>query len=573
MRVEYDDQTDDWLLQQYVLSRNQDAFAVLVRRYGPMVWGICRRIVRHTQDTEDALQATFAVLARKARSIRRQRTIGGWLHQVARRIALRARANSNRRNAVMPVAVSITAVEPAVEPAIPKAAVDHSDILDDEISRLPVLLRLPIILCYLEGLTNRQAAERLGCTEGTVVSRLARGRAKLRLGLTRRGVILGGMAALTAFLAEIVSAAPLPPELSQKALACGLLPPKGSVFGGSILTAGASRLADATLKAMNQSRFVGYVALIACVLGLTGVVLRTAGLALPFGGRLFQFGVQGQPGDPARNATNLQIAGIWQGEDLEFVGGATPDEHAELSRDCRWVVSGQKIQFKWKDAIVLSAGFQMDSSSTPNAIDIRPTDPQPRPGGETLLGAFRRDLSVLEVCTAEVAGRRPGNIRAGIVATPEGDATEIRAGLVGYAKLRRIDRSIEAEELQGKWVLEHMEASGTDYALDDQRRQGALFDNGSYTLYHVQDGNVLEIRGTYTLDPSRPAEFMEMNPLGGQSFSCLYQIEGDTLRLVGAAPGSARPKEFKTEPGQMHMSWVFRRAKPVEGEAARIPPP
>jgi uncharacterized protein (TIGR03067 family) len=297
------------------------------------------------------------------------------------------------------------------------------------------------------------------------------------------------------------------------------------------------------------------------------------GLGLPHGALYAQKDALAQSADPRANAANLPLAGIWQGEDLEFIGGATPDEHAALSRDCRWVVLGGTIQFKWQDMTIYSADFKADLTSMPHGIEFRPTDPA-KDSPATLLGVYQRDPYSLEVCTAEPADSRPGFIRAGIVARPVDDAAEVRAGLIGYSRLRRVDRSFEAEELQGKWVLEHMEAGGEDSPIDDQGRQGARFNNLAYTLIHVQDGNVLEIPGTFTLEPSRPGQFMEMQPAGGgQSFSCLYEIQGDTLRLVMAAPGSARPTEFKTQPGQMHASFVFRRAKPAGTTAVRAAPP
>jgi RNA polymerase sigma factor (sigma-70 family) len=572
MRVEYDKQNDDWLLQQYVQSRDQEAFAVLVRRYGPMVWGVCRRIVRHTQDAEDALQATFAVLARKARSIRRQRTIGSWLHQVARRIALRARATVNRRDVVMPVVATITA---AVEPVVGAAAVDHTELLDDEIARLPKLLRLPIILCYLEGLTNREAAERLGCPEGTIVSRLARGRDKLRLGLVRRGVIIGGTAGLTTLLAESGSAAPLLPELAQAALACGQLPANGALVSGSVLSAGAARLATETLRALSLRSLAGVAAIIVCAaVGLATLASLFLALGVPLGGQLVHNDALGKSADGGGTVTGLSLDGVWQAEDLEFIGGDTPAEHSALSADCRWVITGRTIRFKWQDVIDHVGDFEINASYQPFSIDIGPTATLSTTlSGAVLRGAVRLDRSALEVCTAADNGRRPNFVRAGCVSRTPDDTRKVRIGLVGYARLRRLDRSLEAEELQGKWVLQHLEAGGEEYPIDDQGRQGARFDNGTYRLYHVANGNVLEIPGTFTLDPTQPARFMQMAPSAGEPFQCLYEIEGDTLRLAGAAPGSPRPDKFKTKPGQLHMFWVFRRASStrVDGPTPRPP--
>jgi RNA polymerase sigma factor (sigma-70 family) len=570
MRVEYDKQTDDWLLQQYVLSRNQEAFAVLVRRYGPMVWGVCRRIVRHTQDAEDAFQATFAVLARKSRSIRRRRMIGSWLHQVARRIALRARATSNRRELAMPVVVTETIAEAVAS----QATSDHAEVLDDEIARLPAILRVPIILCYLEGLTNREAAERLGCPEGTIVSRLARGRDKLRLGLTRRGVVLGGTAAIATLLSEAGSAAPLLPGLSQSALACGLLPATGAISGGAILSVGAARLATEALQTLARRTLIGYAMLVACcAVGIAAFAGLALSLGLPLGGRLVNNDALGEGANRGVRRPALSLERIWQGEDLEFVGGATAAEHAALSQDCRWVVDGQSIRFKWQDVTMFSADFRIDSSRQPYAIDVQSGDSPAIPEGSVSRGAFLLNGIALEVCTAHADGERPEFVRAGIVTPPAPDRPAVRAGLVGYSRLRRLNRSFEADDLQGKWVIERLEAGGEEMPLDAQTRQGANFDNGTYTISLVVGGNASEMSGTFVLDPARPARFLKMRPTGGQSFLCLYEIEGDTLRLAVAAPGAARPEKFKTEPGQLHMSWVLRRAKPPgpDGSAPRPP--
>jgi uncharacterized protein (TIGR03067 family) len=143
------------------------------------------------------------------------------------------------------------------------------------------------------------------------------------------------------------------------------------------------------------------------------------------------------------------------------------------------------------------------------------------------------------------------------------DAPEILAGLIGYCRLRRLDRTLEAEDLQGKWVLEHWEAGGDDWPVDDQQREGIRFYGNSYSMYVVVDGNLREIRGMFMLDSIRPGRFMEIHPSGLAGLTCLYEIQGDTLRLVSAALGAPRPVDFKTEPGQQHLSYVFKRAKPI----------
>ena len=143
-----------------------------------MVLGVCRRYLDDPHDVEDAFQATFVVLFRRAGSVRVNVSLGPWLHGVSRRIAARARAAALRRRA----REVGHAVEPATDPAADETRADLREELDEGLARLPTRYRLPIILCHLEGLTYQEAARRLGCPVGTVGVRLARGRELLRPG-------------------------------------------------------------------------------------------------------------------------------------------------------------------------------------------------------------------------------------------------------------------------------------------------------------------------------------------------------------------------------------------------------
>jgi RNA polymerase sigma factor (sigma-70 family) len=188
-----DDRPDGELVRDYLRTRSDAAFAELVRRYAPMVWGVCRRTVGHVQSAEDAFQAVFMVLARKAASVRPAAAVGGWLHGVAVHTSLRARAMTDRRrNKHSPL--------DADHPAPPEAAVDADElrVLDEEIAKLPDPLRAAVALCELDGMSRRDAANRLGVAEGTLSSRLATARKRLAARLRSRGVTLGmgGIAAL-----------------------------------------------------------------------------------------------------------------------------------------------------------------------------------------------------------------------------------------------------------------------------------------------------------------------------------------------------------------------------------------
>jgi RNA polymerase sigma factor (sigma-70 family) len=172
------------LLERFAVDRDSAAFEALVTRHGPMVLGTCRRMLSDPHDVDDAFQATFLVLARKAGSIQDPNRLGPWLHGVARRVAARSRALSGRRKSFERHAVE----EPADESPDLLEGLEIREALDEELCRLPEKYRAPLVLCYLEGLTHDEAAEALRWPVGTVRSRLSGGRDRLRTALTRRGL-------------------------------------------------------------------------------------------------------------------------------------------------------------------------------------------------------------------------------------------------------------------------------------------------------------------------------------------------------------------------------------------------
>ena len=183
---------DAQLLERFVAGRDEAgemAFRALVERHGPMVLRVCQSVLGDRHDAEDAFQVTFLVLARKAGSIRKQRSLGSWLHGVAHRVALRAQTAARRRLArETKAAKRAEMAAPSAEPGEDRA--DLAAALHQEITRLPAKYRAPIVLCYLEGMTHDQAASELGWPVGTVRGRLARARDMLRTRLTRRGLTL-----------------------------------------------------------------------------------------------------------------------------------------------------------------------------------------------------------------------------------------------------------------------------------------------------------------------------------------------------------------------------------------------
>jgi RNA polymerase sigma factor (sigma-70 family) len=197
--------TDAQLLESFIARKDPAAFARLVRRHGPMVWGVCRRVLNHLPDAEDAFQATFLVLLRKASSVVPRAMVGNWLYGVAYRTAMKARSASSKRRTKERQVEAV----PNQQAAQQELWHDLQTLLDQELDRLPDKYRAAIVLCDLEGKTHKEAARLLAWPVGTLSTRLVRGRAMLAKRLTRRGLPVSG-GSLAAVLAGNAASASVP---------------------------------------------------------------------------------------------------------------------------------------------------------------------------------------------------------------------------------------------------------------------------------------------------------------------------------------------------------------------------
>ena len=198
--------TDGQLMALFLSGRegSQSAFEALVRRHGSMVLGVCRRVLGDAHLAEDAFQATFVVLARKAGTLRDDDLLAQWLHGVAHRVANKARSEAARRRVV-----ERRAAVPTTEPGCALDRAELRTVIDEEIRRLPERYRVPVVLCYLEGLRHHEVAQRIGCPVGTIESRLSRARERLRSRLVRRG-----LATTPAALAAILTPSKAPAAIA-----------------------------------------------------------------------------------------------------------------------------------------------------------------------------------------------------------------------------------------------------------------------------------------------------------------------------------------------------------------------
>ncbi len=240
--------TDSALLERYIANRDERAFAVLVERHAGLVFQVCWRILGHTQDAQDAFQATFLVLARKAATVRPPEALPAWLHGVARRVALKTRsARLRHRRVERPLAA--TAMDSRPDPLAELATRDFLAIVDEEVRRLAKVYRLPVILCCLEGRSIEEAAQQLGWTTGSVKGRLERGRARLHERLARRGLTLSAALAaveLSRAGASAALAAGQAAPLISAAMSFAARQPSRGIAASTQATA----LAQSTIKSM-----------------------------------------------------------------------------------------------------------------------------------------------------------------------------------------------------------------------------------------------------------------------------------------------------------------------------------
>jgi RNA polymerase sigma factor (sigma-70 family) len=370
---EYPADTDAALLTRFASSGDGRAFATLVERYGGMVLGVCRRTSGHEQDAEDAFQATFLVLARKATAIRRRESIGPWLYGVATRVGRKAREVSSRRQSR----------ETTLGDALPAGLLtDEADelrpILDEAISRLPARFLRPIVLCYFQGQSTEAAARTLGCPKGTVLSRLARARDRLRSQLIRRGVTLSAAAVTAVLTAQATAAVPLP-------LAYSTIQSATPAAAGTV-SAQAAALAKGVLTAMWVAKVVRLAAVTAAVvLAGAGLIATQAWADKP----------------PATEAKSDKLEGTWQVTTFIKDGNEGPKEDAEATK---LVLSGESFTLIHREEKV-TGKFKADPSQKPATFDIEVTEGDK--AGESQMGIYELNGDTLTICTAHKGSPRP----------------------------------------------------------------------------------------------------------------------------------------------------------------------
>jgi len=292
--------SDTQLLKRFTAVREESAFAALVERHGPMVLGVCRRVLHNEHDAEDAFQAVFLVLARKATAVRKVESLGSWLYGVAYRVAARLRAGIGLRQHKERSEEAASRTERATGDLIGAIVWrELRPIIDEELNQLPSKYRQPLVLCYLQGKTHDEAAQELGWSKGSMSRRLDKARELLRHRLTRRGITLSAGVVLGVLAENAASAAPSA-ALVQRTVQAGLLYTAGKSTAAGVISVQAVKLTQGVLHAMFMSKLKLTAAVLAAIVLVgtgTGMTLSALGQAPGGAGsevpRLGQIGAPG----------------------------------------------------------------------------------------------------------------------------------------------------------------------------------------------------------------------------------------------------------------------------------------
>ncbi len=391
-------QTDAQLLDRFARRRDEPAFAALLARHGSMVLGLCRRLLHDPRDSEDAFQAAFLILARKAGAIQRQTLLGPWLYGVAWRVAVRLRGRAARRCERERAGMDLDAL-----PADDAAWSDVRRVVQEEVQRLPDVYRSAVILCCLEGKTNEEAARLLRRPVGTVKSRLARARELLRTRLAGRGmtVSVGALGAILAAHSVTASAA-----LVDATIRAALPFAASGVVAGGIASARAVALSQGVLRTMMLKKltFMAALVLATALMGGGGNLAYRAWAAAP--GDVTKV-VAAAPKDdatkekPPADADADKIQGTWVAVSAEMDGKAAP---AEAIKDLTLVVSADKVAFN-PGGEDRQSTYKLDPTKTPKRIELTPLDGPAK--GKMVHCLYELDGDRLKLCLLNGPGEEP----------------------------------------------------------------------------------------------------------------------------------------------------------------------
>jgi RNA polymerase sigma-70 factor (ECF subfamily) len=558
---------NDGQLLTCFLNRSDDtAFEILLHRHGPMVLGVCRRLLRHDQDAEDAFQATFLVLARKAASVVPRERVGNWLYGVAYNTALKARALSAKRRGRE---IQVKAMpEPHAVRQDPDLWVELQPLLDRELSRLPEMYRFPVVLCDLEGKTHKEAARQLGCPEGTVSVRLSRARALLARRLGARGLTCS-VAALATVLSQKAASASLPAALvGPTAEAANLLAAGQSATAG-LVSEDVVTLTERVVKTMGMTKLKTLLLVLGTGLLACGLLFAEG---LPSGKHPENMPQETRPVGKEKQVKGLkELEGIWKVVSLETEGKKAPE--AEL-KGMRWTFKGSSLHIT--DETDQAGGMctvKVDPSKKPKHIDI--TSEEGPTKGKTVQGIYKLEKGRLIVSVQEVQNAGQGRPTDFTTAAKDGPGVAILERVKDPDRPEKSGaKQMESgglRDLDGAWRVVALENAGKKVPEEELKVVGWTFHGETLLL----SGPGTKIRCSVKVEPGKTPKHIDVTvldgPAKGMTIPGIYKLDMGRLTICmreGGDEAQGRPKEFATDATNGLGIATLERVRDAEAPAA-----
>ncbi len=553
--------TDGQLLASFINQKDEAAFEALVRRHGPMVFGVCRRVVGNHHDAEDAFQATFLVLARKASSVKQPQRLANWLHGVALRTAMKAKTMTAKRRGREKQVTDM----PEPEAAQQDQWRDLQPLLDQELNGLPENYRLPILLCDLEGKSIKEAAQQLGWPQGTLAGRLARGRKMLAKRLANRGVVLSA-GSLAAVVSQNVASAGVPTSLMSSTIKAAMMIGAGQATVAGVVPAKVAALMEGVLKSMmltklSKAAVGGLVVLCLCGLGIGGFQASSAQETKTTTTTTTTTTITKE------SKTDPRLEGCWKDIRSEQEGKVQQLIDNGVVR----TFVGGRYECKRHGDLLYEGTYTtaIDPKGERNELNITFTKSE-HPGytGKTLHYIYRIEGHKIHLAYSNRdMNSRPvtfsGAVGSGTTyfvfqrISPKTTAKRVKATEAAEEEQEDTDKSTTAKEcmkqLQGTWkVMTTMHPGGHD-------AKSITFSRNRYSFVVGQQ----VVNGTFQFVnlTTEPKSFDLTNDAGGTAHA-IFQIDGNTLYYCGHNDPKARPTDFNARSGDGRYGHIFKRVEP-----------